>query len=98
MTLNDPSLFIAVVLGCGAAAVLIGALIAARHARYRAPVSEPYAGFREAAHSGVEFLELECEGLCPGATAHEVTGSQGATCVLCGTHRVLPDAALADDA
>lgn len=100
MNPTDPSLFIAAVLGCTAAAVMIGALIFARHARYQGPDPEPYAGFRTGARrTGTgEFLQMECEGHCPGVTAHEITGDEDATCVLCGTHRsVLPDFAQADD-
>ncbi|MCC9712045.1 hypothetical protein E4N62_46690 [Streptomyces sp. MNU76] len=96
----DASLFIAVLLGCIAAAVLIGSLIFARHARYQGRTPEPYAGFRTGArHTGTgEFLQLACEGHCPGTTAHEITGDEDATCVLCGTHRsTLPDFAQADD-
>jgi hypothetical protein len=84
----DASLFIAVLLGCTAAAVLIGALIAARHTRYQGRAPEPYAGFRTGARSG-ELLLLECEGHCDGASAHETDGDE-ATCVLCGATRQVP--------
>ncbi|MFD9107171.1 hypothetical protein [Streptomyces bottropensis] len=91
MTLTDASLFIAVVLGCAAAAIVIGFLIFARHARYRGPVSDPYAGFRTGAHTGTgELRWLECKGHCPGTTTHETAGDGDATCVLCGTPRLVP--------
>jgi hypothetical protein len=69
-----------------------GALILARgRSRYQGPASEPYGGFQTGAHTGTgEFLQLDCEGHCPGTTKHEVTGDEGATCVLCGTARPIP--------
>lgn len=91
MTLTDPSLFIAVVLGCTAAAVVIGALIFARHAHYQGRTPEPYAGFRTGARADAgELVLLECEGHCDGACGHETAGDGTATCVLCGTARRLP--------
>lgn len=100
MNPTDPSLFIVVVLGCAAAAVLIGALVFARRARYQGPCAEPYAGFQDGARTeaGGEFLRLDCEGHCPGTTTHQITGDAEATCCLCGTHRsTLPDFATVDD-
>ncbi|MFJ1664837.1 hypothetical protein ACIOK4_00320 [Streptomyces bottropensis] len=91
MTLTDASLFIAVVLGCTAAAVAIGALLFARHARFQGRASEPYAGFLTGAHSTTgELRWLACEGHCPGSTTHETAGDGEATCALCGTTRLVP--------
>lgn len=93
MTLIDASLQIAATLAGGAFAVaFIAALCIARgRRRYQGPAPEPYAGFRTGAHAGTgEFLQLACEGHCPGTTAHEITGDEGATCVLCGDTRTVP--------
>lgn len=91
MTLTDVSLHIAAVL---AGAAFVGLIITGRliaRSRYQPRASEPYAGFQTAAHTDTgEFLQLACEGHCPGTTAHEVTGDDGATCVLCSTPRRIP--------
>lgn len=90
MTLTDPSLFIVVVLGCAAGAVVIGALVFARRPRYQGPHADPYAGFRSGnGHTG-QLLLLDCEGHCDGSTAHQTDDEDGATCVLCGTPRPIP--------
>ncbi|MEH0657561.1 hypothetical protein QA860_07395 [Streptomyces stelliscabiei] len=95
MPLTDASLTIAITLGgLALGAAIVWALVSVRRPRYRGPFAEPYAGFQAGARAHAdtgEFLQLECEGHCPGATAHEVTSVQGATCVLCATHRALPD-------
>ncbi|WP_086746174.1 MULTISPECIES: hypothetical protein [Actinomycetes] len=75
-------------LGGALAAAFIAGLRSLRRRRYQGPASEPYAGFQSGAHTGTgEFLQLECQGHCPGSTAHEVDGDGGATCVLCGATR-----------
>lgn len=92
MTIIDTGAHIAAfLLGAAAAAAFIATLVRLRRRRYQGPHTEPYAGFREAAHTSVEFLELECQGHCPGATAHETDGGDEATCVLCGTTRRIPE-------
>jgi hypothetical protein len=91
VTIIDTGAHIAAfLLGAAAVAAFIAALVRLRRRGYQGPAPEPYAGFREAAHTGVEFLELECQGHCPGATAHETAGDE-ATCVLCGTTRRIPE-------
>lgn len=72
------------VLGLAIIAVLVGL----RGSRYQGRASDPYAGFRESAHTG-KRLRLECEGHCDGDSAHETDGDE-ATCVLCGTTRRVP--------
>ncbi|MEH0623502.1 hypothetical protein QBA57_39815 [Streptomyces scabiei] len=93
---TDPSMQIAtVLLGLAVGVAVMAALAGLQRHRYQGPASEePYAGFQAGARTdpGGEFPQLECEGHCPGSTAHEITGDGGATCVLCGTHRALPDA------
>lgn len=92
MTLIDTSAGIAAaLLGLALAGAFIAVLVGVRGSRYQGPDSEPYTGFREAAHTGGEFLQLECKGHCPGATAHETDGGDEATCVLCGTTRRIPE-------
>lgn len=98
MTLTDTGSTIAVsLLGLALGVAIIAVLVSLRRRRYRGPFADPYAGFRTGARTerGGEFLQLECEGHCPGTTAHQITedevsGSQGATCVLCGTARPVP--------
>ena len=90
MTLTDTGSNIAVsLLGLALGLAIIAVLVSLRGSRYQGPASEPYAGFREAAHTGSEFLQLECKGHCPGDTAHETHGDE-ATCVLCSTTRLIP--------
>jgi hypothetical protein len=98
VTLNDASLHIAAaLLGAAVLAAATTALRSLRRRRYQGgPACEPYAGFQTGAHDSTggtgEFVQLECEGHCPGTTAHEITGDGRATCVLCVTHRALPTA------
>lgn len=93
MTLTDASLDIAAVL---AGAAFIVMIIAGRHIarrRYQGRTPEPYAGFRTGArpHSDAgELRWLPCKGHCPGTTTHEAAGDGEATCVLCGTPRMVP--------
>ncbi|MFU0241695.1 hypothetical protein ACKI1J_38895 [Streptomyces scabiei] len=96
MTLTDVGLHIAAALL--GAALLAVAFIAGRHVarrrgrgRYQGRTPEPYAGFRTGAHTGTgELRWLECHGHCPGTTTHETAGDGEATCVLCGTVRLVP--------
>ncbi|WP_200302276.1 hypothetical protein [Streptomyces adelaidensis] len=76
-------------------AVLTPVLVTLRHMGVPSyPADASYAGF----HDDPARVLLDCEGHCPGTTAHEITGDEVATCVLCGTHRsTLPDFAQADD-
>lgn len=91
MTLTDTGSHIAVgLLGLALGVACIAVLVSLRRRRYRGPFADPYAGFREAAHTGSEFLQLECKGHCPGDTAHETHGDE-ATRVLCATTRRIPE-------
>lgn len=91
MTLTDTGSAIAVsLLGLALGLAIIAVLVSLRGSRYQGPASEPYAGLRESAHIGSEFLQLECKGHCPGDTAHETDGGDQATCVLCSTTRLIP--------
>lgn len=91
MTLTDTGSNIAVVLlGLALGLAIIAVLVSVRgRRRYQGPDPEPYTGFREAAHAGGKRLQLECEGHCDGDSAHETHGDE-ATCVLCGTTRLVP--------
>ena len=89
MTLTDTGSHIAVgLLGLALGVACIAVLVSLRRRRYRGPFADPYAGFREAAHTG-KRLHLECEGHCDGDSAHGTHGDE-ATCVLCGTTRRIP--------
>ncbi|MBP5890619.1 hypothetical protein [Streptomyces scabiei] len=91
MTLTDASLHIAAALLGGAlAATFVWALSVVRR-RYQGRTPEPYAGYRTGAHTGTgELRWLECKGDCPGTTTHETAGDGEATCVQCGTPRMVP--------
>jgi hypothetical protein len=82
---TDPSVQIVnVLLGLAVGVAVIAALSILRRHRYQRPPSEePYAGFQSGARDAGtgEFVQLECEGHCPGRKAHEITGDGGATCV-----------------
>ncbi|MDX3170076.1 hypothetical protein PV516_40660 [Streptomyces scabiei] len=94
MTTDASVQIVDVLLGLAAGVAVIAALAMLQRHRYQGPPpEEPYAGFQAGARDAGtgEFVQLECEGYCPGRTAHEITGDGGATCVLCGTHRALPD-------
>lgn len=93
MTLTDTAMQIAGgLLGAALAVAFIVALHGLRRRRYQGPPSEePYAGFRTGARTGPgELRWLECHGHCPGTTTHEAAGDGEATCVLCGTVRLVP--------
>ncbi|MEV4858955.1 hypothetical protein [Streptomyces ossamyceticus] len=91
-----------VLLGLAVGVAVIAALTALRRrGRYQGPDPEPYAGFRQGNGrvGGGRLVVLPCEGHCPGDSTHETDGDDGATCVLCGTHRsALPGRAVVDEA
>lgn len=70
-----------------AGGVLVWALVERLYRRLYPP--RRHAGF-DATPDGPLVL-LDCEGQCRGSTAHEPDGAGSATCITCGTPRVLAE-------